>query len=235
MRFTCIALAVASVGFVLAAERDAHAQGIATPTQPRAEAAPATAAPAPAAASPADKDKVPAEPADEARLRIGFNVNGGVGSGGDLSGPALGATLRVGWQLNHLMAIYGQVSPYAWFGGTDKTTAGGAKIEVGAVSSVQVTPLFSLTPIDLLEVAAGPSLDRMGGGSVGASTTGASASAFSGFYPALHGRVALHLGGKPNSTTGRRTSFTIGADVHPTFAEGSVLTFYTVGLGADWY
>ena len=87
----------------------------------------------------------------------------------------------------------------------------------------------------LLEIAAGPSLDRLSGGSAGVSVGGASASAFSGMYFALHGRVALHNGGKPNTTTGRRTSFTIGADVHPTFAEGNTLTFYTVGLGADWY
>ena len=60
-------------------------------------------------------------------------------------------------------------------------------------------------------------------------------SAFSGLYFAVHRRIALHIGGKPNTTTGRRTSFTIGGDIHPTFAEGNTITFYTLGLGADWY
>jgi hypothetical protein len=50
----------------------------------------------------------------------------------------------------------------------------------------------------------------------------------------MHGRVGFHIGGKP-SEEGRRVSFTIGGDLHTTFAEGSVLAFFTAGLGADWY
>ena len=151
------------------------------------------------------------------------------------SATVASATVRVGWQVNHLIGVYGQVTPYAWLGGTDSKSAAGQKVEVSAVGGFQFTPLFSVTPFDILEIAAGPSLDRLSGGTAGVSTNGASASAYSGMYFAAHGRVALHIGGKPNTQTGRRTSFTIGGDIHPTFAEGNTLTFYTVGLGADWY
>jgi hypothetical protein len=237
MRLTSVlsSAIVLTLGFTGA---HAYAQDTGTPTQPPAAPALDTTAPtaAPNTAPPASADKTgnEDEPADEGRLRIGFDIAGGAGAGADISGPFLGATLRVGWQLNHLMAVYGQVTPYAWFGATDKSVAG-QKVEMKAIGGFQFTPLFSLTPINLLEIAAGPSLDRLAGGSAGGSVAGASVSEFSGMYFALHGRIALHVGGKPNTTTGRRTSFTIGGDIHPTFVEGNTLTFYTVGLGADWY
>jgi len=43
------------------------------------------------------------------------------------------------------------------------------------------------------------------------------------------------VGGTPDVDTGRRTSFTLAADVHPTFARGDVLVFFTLGIGGDWY
>jgi hypothetical protein len=39
----------------------------------------------------------------------------------------------------------------------------------------------------------------------------------------------------PTPKTSRRRGFTVGADLHSTFAEGKALAFLTVGLGADWY
>lgn len=247
---------------------EARAQGTGTPNYPPPNAPPPTLPPngpppnalnappvnAPDAAPPnapiapadpnansnknANSDETSEEEKDEGRIRVGFNVNGGVGSSDELGGGTIGVSVRLGYQINSLIAVYGQVSPYVWFGATDKTYAG-QKLEFSAIGGFQFTPMLSLTPLNFLEFAAGPSLDRLSGGTTGASLNGTTISgtaiAYSGFYFALHGRIALHIGGKPNAKTGRRTSFTIGGDIHPTFAEGSTLTFYTLGLGADWY
>jgi hypothetical protein len=252
MRSTSVLCVVSVVGLLFAAG-DARAQtpnypppASGTPTSPPPSSPPPSAPPpavAPPSAAPAPapapyRGGEETEPKDEGRLRIGFNVNGGAGSGGNLSGPFFGGTFRVGWQLDHLMAIYGQASAFGWFGTTDKTLAG-QSLDISAIGGYQFTPMFSLTPANIIELAAGPSLDRLSGGSSSTSVAGATVTqnvtAYSGFYFALHGRAALHIGGKPNTTTGRRVSFTIGFDIHPTFAEGNTITFYTVGLGADWY
>jgi hypothetical protein len=171
---------------------------------------------------------------DEAgRLRMGFNVNVGVGSGGDLSGPALGGTFRIGWQFSRLVAVYGQISPYAWVASDSKLSS----VSLSAIAGYQFTPMASVTPADILEIAAGPSLDLLSGGggstSVSGNTASASIGAFSGAYFALHGRVALHFGSR-SERTGRRHGFTLGADIHPTFTPGTAITFYTLGLGYDW-
>lgn len=215
--------------------------GSGTPSFPPPPNAPPPDAPpvAPVPAAPAPyREGGDQEPKDEGRVRGGFNFNGGIGTGNNSKGFAGGLSGRLGWQLNHLMAIYGQISLVGWVGATDKKGLG-QDVEFSAITGWQLTPMFSLTPVDLLELAAGPSLDRLSGGSAGASiggnTVSAGVSAFSGFYFGVHGRAALHIGGKPSSMTGRRVSFTIGFDVHPTFGEGTTITLYTLGLGADWY
>jgi len=207
------------------------------PAAPPPAAAPPTPLPAPAPApAPAPyKEGEPPEQGDEGRIRIGLNINGGIGTGDKLYGGTIGATFRIGYQIDHLMAVYGQVSPFVFFGGYKDST----NLKVSAIGGFQFTPMFSLTPVDLLEIAAGPSLDKLAGGTPSLSTSDnsvtAGATVYSSFYIGLHGRVALHVGGKPNVKTGRRFGFTIGADVHPIFAEGGTLTFITLGLGADWY
>ena len=206
------------------------------PADPPPPKPPQDVAPAPAAAVAAPPSDV--EHGDLGRLRLGFNVNGGLGSGNDLTGPFLGVTIRAGWQLNHLMGIYGQGSAFGWIAASPKTVQG-QTLDIGVIGGQQLTPMFSLTPLDLIENAAGPSADRLTGGSSSSSIVNGvvttAVKGYSGFYFGVHGRVAIHIGGKPNGTTGRRVSFTIGADIHPTFAEGNTLTFYTLGLGADWY
>jgi hypothetical protein len=204
------------------------------PAQPVVQAAPAPRA-APRPHRDGDEDDDDAQ--DRGRLRIGFNLNGGTGAGGNFHGVVLGGTFRAGYQIDRLMAVYGQITGFGWLATTDATYQG-KSFDVSAVSGYHFTPMFSLTPHYLIELAAGPSLDKLAGGdastSVAGSTITQSVSVHEGFYFGLHGRIALHIAGKPSST-GRRTSFTIGFDVHPTFAEGNTLTFYTVGLGADWY
>jgi hypothetical protein len=108
-----------------------------------------------------------------------------------------------------------------------------ASSDVSAIAGVQNGLLLSVTPIDLLELAAGPSFDYLTGGASSATATSVASAGFSDVFFAAHGRVALHLGGRSDS--GRRRGFTIGGDVHPTFSSGGALTFVTLGLGADWY
>jgi len=209
----------------------------AAPPPPAAAPPPPAAAPLPAPAPAPYKEGEPPEQGDEGRIRVGFNLNAGLGTGNRLRGGTIGATFRVGYQIDHLMAVYGQVSPFVFFGGYTDSAA--VDVSFSAISGFQFTPIFSLTPADIFEIAAGPSLDRLTGGSAGGSVTGTSVSttgsAYSSFYFGVHGRAALHLGGKPNMKTGRRVGFSLGLDVHPTFGEGGTITFITIGLGADWY
>jgi hypothetical protein len=199
--------------------------------QEAAPAAPAVAAPGAPGAGPVDKDK---DKAEEGRLRIGFNfLNAGVGSAGDLSGPFIGATFKIGWQLDRLMGIYGNISPFVWIG---SSSTAGSNASVGAISGTQLTPLFSLTPADIFEVAAGPSLDYLTGGGVEVKTANGgtiTAGGFSSVYLGLHGKAALHLGGR-NEETGRRRGFTLEANVHPSFTPDNTALFITGGLGYDW-
>lgn len=228
------AAVLTAAGFFLVSG-DAHAQG--TPSQPPADGvAPAPGAGGAAPAAPAGGAAAPAadDEHEDGRLRIGFNINGGLGTGGNLSGPVFGGTFRVGWQINRLMGAYANITPFVWVGSSSTTGLGGATADIGAIAGVQTAPMFSLTPIDLLEIAAGPSLDYLSGGGVSAGPGGTSVGGFSGMYFGINGRLALHLGGR-NPDTGRRKGFTIGGDIHPTFTPGSAVTFFTLGLGADWY
>lgn len=204
-------------------------------TAPASGATPAQGAAAPTGAGATTAPIDAEENEDNGRLRIGFNfLNAGVGSAGDLSGPTIGVTFRIGWQLNRLMGVYGNISPFVWFGSTDQRVAG-QSLDISAISGTQFTPLFSLTPHKIIELAAGPSLDYLSGGSVSVGPNNASAGGFSGIYFGVHGKAALHLGGKPNALTGRRTGFTIEANVHPSFTPGDAALFITGGLGYDWY
>ncbi len=224
-----ISAAVLTLASVVCFANVASAQGAppaAPPAGAPAGAGPAAGAPAGAPAD-ADKDK-----AEQGRLRIGFNfLNAGVGSAGDLSGPFIGATFKIGWQIDRLMGIYGNISPFVWIGSSSAASA--ANVSIGAITGTQLTPLFSLTPADIFEVAAGPSLDYLSGGSVSSGAGGASAGGFSSVYFGLHGKLALHLGGR-NEETGRRRGFTIEGNVHPSFTPGDAALFLTGGLGYDW-
>lgn len=227
-----ISATVLTLASVVCFANVASAQGTAPAAAPGAPAAAAPAAPAgPAAGAPADADKP-----EQGRLRIGFNfLNAGVGSAGDLSGPFIGATFKIGWQFDRLMGLYGNISPFVWIGSSSAANAGGASASIGAITGTQLTPLFSLTPADIFEIAAGPSLDYLTGGSAEVKTAAGTATAggFSSVYFGLHGKVALHLGGR-NEETGRRRGFTIEGNVHPSFTPGDAALFITGGLGYDW-
>lgn len=187
-------------------------------------AEPTTDTPAPGAAKPADAKPADAKAADgaeheEMRLRIGFNFGAGPVVG-DSSGFTLGAGFRAGVQVNRLLGGYVQT-------GGSVLVASAAGTSATAIAFVPISPMVSLTPADMFEVAAGPSLDYYGG----VSTTGAGSTGSFAF--GIAGRLALHLGGR-DATTGRRSGFAIGVDVHPIFASGMMVMPITIGLGGDW-
>jgi len=153
------------------------------------------------------------------RLRIGFNVNGGIGTGQNVSGPTVGSTFRAGWQFDRLSAFYGQITPLVWL----PSRASGTSTSFAA--SCQFTPMYSMTRFDVLELAFGPSLDI---------SSGQLRKEFSGTNFGAHARIAFHLGGR-DEVSGRRSGFTIGLDAHPTFVKGGWYTFVTLGLGYDWF
>jgi len=232
MRTRILASALVLSSFFAATSASAQ-DAAAPPATPPAPAAPSAAAPAPGAAPLSDED------ADaKGRVWIGFNLGGGVGTGANISGPAFDGSFRGGWVLNHLMGIYGNLTGLVWVGSATSASSGGGSVGLGAITGWLITPMFALTPADLFEVAVGPSLDFLSGGSASASGSAsgasASASAFSGAYFGAQGRIALHLGGR-NEETRRRRGFTISLDVHPSFVSGGPVTFITGGLGADWF
>jgi len=161
---------------------------------------------------------------DDLRLRIGFNVGGGYAIVDGGGGPAVGVGFRIGAQLNRLMGVYYQT------GANVLVATGPGNTSAAAAAFIPNSAMFSLTPVDLFEVAAGPSLDYFG---LAAASTSA-ASAGGGIAFGVAGRAALHLGGR-NAETGRRKGFTIGVDVHPIFVGGGVAVPITLGLGADWF
>jgi hypothetical protein len=223
MRHLRLPVALSSAALVTLLASSAFAQD-ATP-------APAPAAPGAGAAASA-AGATPLE--DQGRMWIGFNVNGGVGTGANLSGPAFGGTFRIGYALDHLMGVYANITPIVWAASASSSSTGGVSVSLSAIDGILFNPMFALTPVDLFEVAAGPSLDYLTGGSASVNGQSSSANAYSSAYFGIDGRIALHLGGR-NPDTGRRRGFTISGDVHPSFVSGGPLTFITLGLGADWY
>lgn len=222
---TCLLLA----GVLASPHADAEEANLPSP--------PPAGAPTPSGSSASPKGPNDAKPneaeekegADDFRLRIGFNFNGGA-----IVAPATvgggGFAFRVGIQPNHLLGVYYQFMPLIFAGASVGTTSASAS----AIAMAQNSVLVSLTPIDLFEIAAGPSVDYAGLAFAEAGVGGTGTSGGAGTFFGLATRAALHLGGK-NEKTGRRTSFTIGLDPHFIFGAGSTVIAITGGLGADWY
>lgn len=222
------------------------------PALPRPPALPGPDAPAPALdvpppvgwwtvapAPPLYPAPVPVKEAEG--LRLGFHLNGGFGVGGGATGGIFGAAVHGGWQFDHRMAAYAQIAMFGWFS-SERSSADRTTTASGVVG-FQFTPLFSLMPGESFEVAAGPSFDHLLTSKSSSEASSASSNrtssgdalAYFGNDFGMHGRFAQHVGATPSPDTGRRTSLTLAADVHPTFAEGSVLMFFTLGVGGDWY
>lgn len=168
-------------------------------------------------------------------VRIGFDLHGGVGAGEGVSGPVFGMKLRLGWQFDHRVAACLQGAIFWW--DSSETRSGGGATSRGAFG-FQLAPIFSFTPSDLFEIAAGPSLDQLlsiSSSNVLSSTTSSANDPIYGTHLGIHGRFAVLIGKGPSPESGRRTGFSIGADIHTTLVDGGVLGFFTVGVGTEWY
>jgi hypothetical protein len=226
MRLTAL-LAASFIGGSALAQESPPAPPAATPPPAPAPAPPAATpppAPAPPAVPPAPAD-AEEEEKDGVRFRGGFLIGGGpfLVPGLDVNGGGAMLNFRLGAQITHLFAVYyqGQGIAGALVGSS------GALALAGGFNNVMV----GLTLVDLIELGLGPSVDILAG--AGISTSGAGAGAE--VRPGADARVAFLFGGGPDPGRIRRSGFSIGADVHPTFLDGGVLIAITVGVGGEWY
>jgi hypothetical protein len=112
----------------------------------------------PAGPQPEAAVSAPAEPAaepDGGRFRFGINGTVGLesvsGDGASLSGAMYGLDLRLGWQINNLLAVYAQ--PHLSFGSLSTDTGGGELS--GATGTFIGTVMAEATFVDRLFVGAG--------------------------------------------------------------------------------
>lgn len=159
---------------------------------------------------------------DGGRLRGGIEALAGAGfATGGVSGPLVGMDLRVGWQFGRRVAVSLQGAVFWW---DSSKTAISASTTAHGSFGLQLTPLFSLTPSDTIELAAGSSLDLIGTPSsetllVAAASPRDDRTIYSTSAPGMHGRFAvlLHEVSKV-SPRGR-----------------GVVSMFTLGLGSEWY
>ncbi len=169
------------------------------------------------------------------RLRGGFSVNGGLVHTPAGNGPAFGLAGRIGVQFNSYFGVYYQNTPLVTFAPTTGAQSAGFRAGFADYN----TFLASLTVLDVLEFAAGPSIDYAKYADCSAGLTGGlmpDAGCESGSSVALggHGRVAFVLGGL-FGTKERRSGFSIGADIHPLLLSDVSAFSATLGLGGEWY
>lgn len=164
-----------------------------------------------------------AEPQREnVRVRGGFSFNGGMGLG--LAGGASASFGgRLGVQFNRYFSTYYQATPMVFLAGNDNGVAAGFLMANSLLANV--------TLFDLLEIGAGPSVDYA---SIAGCASSLECDAANGIEFGVHSRLALNLGGRDPST-GRRSAFSIGVDVHPIFTPAGTLFLATAGLGGEWY
>ena len=216
------------------------------PVTPVPVDAPMPAPDASAAAAPKPADDAAAEPMDEVRLRGGFSLNAGVLFVPDNEseiGGVVGAALRLGVQFNHTFSLYYQNTPFVTLivNPAEESLAGGF-IDYNTV-------LFGLTFFDALDIGLGGSLDAVwmticSVGSVpgpvpGVSIPNPGCDPESHFAPGAHARLAFELGSSPTPDSARRSAFSIGFDVHPSFVVGGDATIAlltaTAGIGGEWF
>ena len=145
------------------------------------------------------------------RLRLGFNLGGGVVVG-DATGPVVGGGIRGGLQLINLIGLYLQTGANVLIASPKGTGS------TEAIAFIPFTGMVSISPVSQLELAIGPSLDYYGG-ATNSSTSGGAAFG-------IAGRVSVHPFG--------RSGFAIGADIHPLFIGGITIVPITFGLGFDF-
>jgi len=174
------------------------------------------------------------EEKSEIRVRGGFSVNGGLVHTPDGNGPAFGLAARLGVQFNQFLGLYYQNTPLVTFAPVRGAQSAGFHAGFADYNTI----LASLTLLDVLEIAVGPSVDYAKYADCSAGVTGftPSAGCESGSSVALggHGRVAFNFGGL-FSGEGRRSGFGIAADIHPLLLSDVSAFSFTLGLGGEWY
>ena len=138
---------------------------------------------------------------------------------GESVGFGFGLGIRLGVQINDAMGVFVQERLIIAAGGS----SGSASVAVGYYSTL----LFDWTFGNIFAIGGGPSIDY-GGFS---RDTSSDVTSGSGTYFGLDGRIALLLGGGRNPYTGRRSGYTINADVHPTFVGGTAVTTLLFSFG----
>ena len=195
---------------------------------------PAPSKPPVAAVAPPEVPVVPEEPS-EIRLRGGFSLNGGLVHTPAGNGPAFGLAGRLGIQFNSYLGLYYQNTPLVTFAPSKAATS----VSFHAGFADYNTLLASLTLLDMLEIAAGPSVDYAKYADCSAGVTGfvPTSGCESGSSVALggHGRVSFNFGGLFGGGKGRRSGFLINADIHPLLLSDLSAFSATFGLGGEWY
>ena len=155
----------------------------------------------------------PALDPDRVRARFGFDIAGAalVGRG---AGPA--ASVRVGVQLNRALGLQVQTQ-MGVFAGRD----------FGVYSNNAI--MGSLVLLDMIELAAGPSLD----------VRAASLDLDQGAFAGLATRVGF-LVGKNTHRDAKRSGLSLVFHAHPTFItteSGATVTrtLFAFGIGGEWY
>jgi hypothetical protein len=159
----------------------------------------------------------PSTEADGGRFRFGIDATGGLesvsASGASVSGAMYGGDLRLGWQFNHLLAVYAQ--PHLSFGSLS-TSAGGTPVS-GATGTFVATVRGEVTFIDRLFVGAGAGYGVLN------NPSGLTIELRAGGYP-LMGRSANGI---------RRKGLMLGVDFRSVFVSGATGTLIMGCLGYE--
>jgi hypothetical protein len=175
---------------------------------------------------------------DGGRMRAGIEALGGAGfATGGVSGPVVGMNVRLGWQFDRRVAVCLQGAAFWW--DSSKTATSSSTTATGSYG-LQVTPMFSLTPNDTIDLAAGPSLDVIGTPHTTAVLVDAASPAqertiYSGSAFGMHGRFAVLLHEVSKVSPRARVGLALSAQMHATFVDRGIVSMFTLGLGSEWY
>ncbi|MGK3965971.1 hypothetical protein WMF38_17545 [Sorangium sp. So ce118] len=192
-----------------------------------------------ASSSPVEPDEKKEEkPEDEerdgVRLRYGSTLGGGIIKSPTGTGGVFAWTGRVGLQINHTFGLYYQNTPMLTL--TPESTANSAGFEAGFIDYNSI--LASFTVFHVLDFAAGPSMDYVAVASCAAEyaglESGAGCESTSDWYPGVHARGGLILGGLSGDGP-RRSGFALAAELHPVFMPEATTFTFTIGIGGEWY
>lgn len=160
-------------------------------------------------------DDDPSKPRpDGGRFRFGINPTLGLetvsASGNSVSGAMYGLDLRLGWQVNHLLAIYAQ--PHLSFG-----TLGTNGVVSGFTGTLTGTVMAEATFFDLLFVGAGAGYGVLNNPS----------------GPTIEGRFGVYPIVGRGSNGIRRKGLMVGGDIRAIFVDGATGTLLMGCIGYE--